>query len=312
VWAQVTAAALSHEETTPRGALSAAFGVVPADSVDSTAFRAEYVAAAGARRGGLEAGAVARYRRVQGEGLVSPAVRLGWTHSRVALTAFAERAAHDSTLRTDVAVRVLPLRWFAVSASVSRRSPLDDHPHPDAVIFRAEGELRARGARLAAGIVTRDSARTPELPIFARGIAAAVTSEATGFTYAADVPIYKALRADVYGTRWESMGLYRPIDDLRARVGINTEWRSRFPRGDFTIRAYGIMHNYSRWLLPVDTTVVRMGGVRVYSTLLEIRIKTATIVWEFRNAAGARYETVPGYPMPRIINLYGVRWRFSN
>jgi hypothetical protein len=72
------------------------------------------------------------------------------------------------------------------------------------------------------------------------------------------------------------------------------------------------MVNYSHWLVPTDDGVVRLAAARVYSTLLEVRIKSATIAWEFRNPDGARYETVPGYQMPRLINLYGVRWRFTN
>ena len=33
---------------------------------------------------------------------------------------------------------------------------------------------------------------------------------------------------------------------------------------------------------------------------------------EFRNFLGTQYETVPGYRMPALINLYGVRWNFAN
>lgn len=312
-WAQLIATALSFDEATPRTTLGAPFGVVPADSVDSTAFRAEYVAAGGLRRGALQATGLARYRRASGEGLVSPAVRLEWNHDRLSLNAFGERAGHDSTMRTDVALRVWPLRWLGVSAAASRRSPIDDNPLPASTILRAEGELSLRGARLAMGVVTRDSARTPPIPIFASGIRSAVSSEATGLTYGIDIPLYKELRAEVHGTRWESMDIYRPVDDVHASIGIETDWRTRFPRGDFSLRAYGMMHNFSRMLIPVgEDATVRMGGARVYSTLLEVRIKTAIITWQFRNVAGVRYETVPGYQMPRIVNLYGVRWRFSN
>ena len=48
------------------------------------------------------------------------------------------------------------------------------------------------------------------------------------------------------------------------------------------------------------------------STILEVRIKSATLNWQFRNLLGTVYETVPGYPMPTRVNLYGIRWNFLN
>jgi hypothetical protein len=53
-------------------------------------------------------------------------------------------------------------------------------------------------------------------------------------------------------------------------------------------------------------------GAGIISTLLEIRISTAVIFWEYRNVVGAIYSTYPGYIMPRLVNLYGVRWQFWN
>ena len=311
-WAQVIAAGLSFNEETPPTQLSGGFGSVPVDTVDSNSFRAQYVVAAGVRRGAAAASAAARYRRIAGESVFSPSLRVRFEGSRFSVRAFAERAGEDSTMRADVSVHASPLGWLSLSASASRRSPMDDHPDPEATILRAEALLRVRGAELTAGIVSRDSARSPALPIFARGITAAAASDASGLLYGLRVPVYKALIADVLGTRWESVDLYRPKDEVRVRLGLDTEWRSRFPRGDFTVRASGTMVNYSRWLVPTEEGVVSMAGTRVYSTLLEVRIKTATIFWEFRNPAGARYETVPGYLMPRLMNLYGVRWRFTN
>jgi len=311
-WAQVIAAGLAYREETPPTQLSGGFGTAPVDTVDTNAFRAQYTAAAGVRRGAASASAAARYRRIAGEGVFSPSVRIRFEASRVAVRAFAERAGEDSTMHMDVWIQTHALGWLSLSAAASRRSPMDDHPDPASTILRAEAQLRVRGAEFTAGIVSRDSARTPALPVFARGISASAASDASGLIYGLRIPVYKALIADINGTRWESVDLYRPKDEVRIRLGIDTEWRSRFPRGDFTVRASGTMVNYSQWLVPTDDGIVSLAGARVYSTLLEVRIKSATIAWEFRNPDGARYETVPGYQMPRLINLYGVRWRFTN
>ena len=51
---------------------------------------------------------------------------------------------------------------------------------------------------------------------------------------------------------------------------------------------------------------------RTISTLVEIRIMTATISWQFRNFLGERYSQVPTFILPRQTNFYGVRWEFFN
>jgi hypothetical protein len=57
---------------------------------------------------------------------------------------------------------------------------------------------------------------------------------------------------------------------------------------------------------------VLLPEARLYSSILEIRIKSATISWQFRNLLGAAYQTVPGFEMPSRVNLYGIRWTFTN
>jgi hypothetical protein len=53
-------------------------------------------------------------------------------------------------------------------------------------------------------------------------------------------------------------------------------------------------------------------GYRTVSTLLQVRILTAEIFWNFRNILGERYSQIPGYRLPRLTNIYGVRWEFWN
>ena len=48
------------------------------------------------------------------------------------------------------------------------------------------------------------------------------------------------------------------------------------------------------------------------SALLEIRLLDATISYQFRNLLAQRFQTVPGYEMPRQTQYYGVRWTFWN
>ena len=78
----------------------------------------------------------------------------------------------------------------------------------------------------------------------------------------------------------------------------------------------GVTHEYrSGETFPSElsaTEVSKTLGYRTISTLLEIRILTATISWQFRNVLGERYQQFPGFAMPRQTNFYGVRWFFSN
>ena len=50
----------------------------------------------------------------------------------------------------------------------------------------------------------------------------------------------------------------------------------------------------------------------VFGSQLEIRIASAVLSWTYRNMAGTNFETFPGYLMPRITSVYGIRWEFWN
>ena len=53
-------------------------------------------------------------------------------------------------------------------------------------------------------------------------------------------------------------------------------------------------------------------GYRTTSSLLEIRILSAVVSWQFRNFLGERYTQVPDFAAPRETSIYGVRWEFWN
>ena len=89
----------------------------------------------------------------------------------------------------------------------------------------------------------------------------------------------------------------------------------RFERLVWPQRA--VVYRLARILLgdgPAAVKRIPATGSRVLSTLLELRIKSAYITWQYRNIIGngTPYALVPGYVMPRLTNLYGVRWEFFN
>jgi hypothetical protein len=97
---------------------------------------------------------------------------------------------------------------------------------------------------------------------------------------------------------------------------VRTNLRERFPTNDFGLM-FSVIHEYRSGVrFPVQGTnginAVTVPGYRTISTLLEIRVLTATVSWQFRNLLGERYAQVPFFIMPRQTNFYGVRWEFLN
>ncbi len=78
--------------------------------------------------------------------------------------------------------------------------------------------------------------------------------------------------------------------------------------------ASGTFDYFSTMYVPNGTSPVGQStpGAGIISTLLEIKISSAVIFWQYRNPVGAIYSTYPGYVMPRLVNIYGMRWQFWN
>jgi hypothetical protein len=57
---------------------------------------------------------------------------------------------------------------------------------------------------------------------------------------------------------------------------------------------------------------VRTEAERTVSAMLEIRIMRAVITYQQRNITAYQYPIVPGFEMPRVLAIYGVRWDFWN
>jgi hypothetical protein len=55
-----------------------------------------------------------------------------------------------------------------------------------------------------------------------------------------------------------------------------------------------------------------VAAAKTLSGLLEIRILRAVVSYQQRNILGYQYFVVPGFEMPRVLAIYGVRWEFWN
>lgn len=347
LWLQLVAGSLMFFESSDRTDSSYVPVTVndrPPDLADTTLSIAQYVAAAGASRFGLTASVTGRVRVYRGTAYGSPSARLSFDRRRLAVAVFAEQDVTGATRRTSATARLSPFSFVSLLASVARREGLDPlgrdslrgrialgpggfvaasalrRAQPTATTLRAELGLRYRELWLSGGTMTRDTAllATPVVfdPAFrydTLDFPPISAGKVTGTFAAVRGRAWKDVFVDAIGTSWSGADeVFQPRWQSRAQLGVRTNWRSRFPSGNFGFQ-FAATHEYrSRIAFPSSRGTMHAGGSRVLSTLVELRIQTAVISWQYRNLLGALYETVPGYEMPRLINVYGVRWEFWN
>ena len=125
--------------------------------------------------------------------------------------------------------------------------------------------------------------------------------------------VWKSVYADLQAVQWSDTGsLYRPKYQTRSELYVSTSLLDRFPTNNFHLLA-SVVHEYrSSILWPQSTSVIRLRGYRTITTLLQVRLLTAEVFWTFKNVMRERYSQIPGYPLPRGTNIYGVRWEFWN
>jgi hypothetical protein len=313
-WAQLIASTTSAGEN---GRSSTSGTTVPttttADTADTTASRAQYVVAAGITRWGLRLSTTNRLRSIGGKSHVSPGARVEYASRLLTVSAFGERAV-DSTTRTDVQARLAPFSWVNFGASFSRSAPRTVAIGVPFTASRFEGGLKWHDRWVSGGVVTRGAtvlAPPVELDTTLRAVA---TPQVTGTFAAFHGPLLAGWQLDADFTSWNSAGAYRPQTQTRTRLYFESSFLGRFKPGVFHLLASATHEYRSTTYVPLGTNPVGQStkGASAISTLLEIRIASAVISWQYRNATGTPYETYPGYLMPRLVSVYGVRWEFWN
>ncbi len=319
VWWQAMAVASGYNYTGVRTRiiakpLTAADTAFNNTSLDTAAFRSQYIATAGTVRGPLRLSGTARLFGSSGTHVVTPSARASFVTNRLAVSAFVEGKSADSIARSDVTVRLAPLSFVSLLAGAGRAA--DDRVADSsfsATYLRAEAGLRIKNLWLLGGVIRRDSVRLSPPHVFDTLFTTTGERSATGVTAAIRGQLWRLLNADVSAVRWsDSLGFYRPRYETRSQLFARTNLRSRFPSGHLGLMG-SVIHEYrSGTRFPVAGGVIDVPGYRTISTLVEIRIISATISWQFRNVLGERYSQVPSFIMPRQTNFYGVRWEFFN
>jgi hypothetical protein len=284
-------------------------------SLDTTVFRSQYIAAVGVVRGPLRASAEQSFFYQGGRHLAPPSIRASYMTRRLALSGFAQATSADSTSHSDITAQFTPLSFISLIGAAGR---VTDSRVPNAVFtanyVRAELGVRVKNLWFIGGMLRRDSVRLSPPHVFDTTFTTRHDSAATGTTVAVRGQVWRLIHADISAIRWsDTLGFYRPRYQTRSEVFVRTNLLQRFPTNDFGLMA-SVIHEYRSGIrFPVGTTDVDTApGYRTISTLLEIRILSATVSWQFRNLLGERYKQVPNFIMPRQTNFYGVRWSFSN
>jgi len=112
--------------------------------------------------------------------------------------------------------------------------------------------------------------------------------------------------------KWHPGSAYQPQYQSRAEINYTNNFIRRFPSGDFELHAAGIFEYRSRVTFPLAAGDVQTGVAKTIDALLEIRIMRAVLTYQQRNILAYPYQIIPGFDMPRVLAIYGVRWDFWN
>ncbi len=318
LWAQVLAVASKYDYTgirtrTITNPQTSADSLLATASLDTAVFQSQYVASVGAVRGPLRVSATQRLFGAGGKHVFTPSLRASFLTRRLGLTALVEGKSADSISHTDVTAQFTPFSFVSLIAGAGRAtdSRVKDNSFT-ANYMRAEAGLRVKQLWLIAGELRRDSVPLSPPRIFDTTFTRNIEpGAATGTTLAVRGQLWRLINADVSAIKWnETPRYFRPRYQTRSELFIRSNFLQRFPTGDFGLMA-SLVHEYrSGTRFPVGKTDEITVGYRTISTLLEIRILSATLSWQFRNLLGERYRQVPIFLMPRQTNFYGVRWSF--
>lgn len=286
---------------------------------DTIRGRTQQLLAAGYRTSRWSASMTDRVRPIGGTAIHAPAVRGRLGGSRYAIGAFAEQNGADSTRRVDLSARAQPFSWLILTGAQSSRAPDSATGRVGGSTRRAEAALKVGRLWLGGGVI-QDNANQFDSPVILGTPAALLSSvDARGVLVSAVGRLYKDVRVDVQAIRWDGSQYNRPQMHVRTEVALISDWRRRFPRGEFSINAR-IWHDL-RGGVPFfygtaagkSTPDVRMTErANVMTGLLELRLQRATLFYQYRNLTGGAYEQIRGITMPPAVQIYGVRWEFWN
>lgn len=315
LWSQaVVSAVRTRQEGTDSTSIFAADTIVIEG--DTVRGQTQHVLAVGYRAPRWAVSLTDRVRPISGSLRHAPVMRGQGTWGKLDAGLWFERNGRDSTDRSDVFVRMRPLSWVSLVAGRSGRTPADTTGRPAGSTIRAEAALRLKGLWFGGGILRDEATAFTSLPLLGTTPNVLPANAATGVSATVHGRLYKDLFLDVQALSWDAAQFNRPKTQVRTELAVVSNWRRKFPKGQFGFNArlmleyrsgipfyYGPDEEATKWITEPAT---------VATGLLEIRIQRGTLFYQYRNLTGGQYEQIRGITMPPAVQMYGMRWEFSN
>jgi hypothetical protein len=311
-WAQVTVASLGFKgRTGPDRNVSA---TPLSDTLERRQSESQYIVSAGYTLGPLRLELGDRLRALGGSSYNNASGRLDLVSPIGVVNGFVENDGFRKTTNADAGIRAQPLPFVALSGSVARSAPSASGTSGQSTTStRGEIGLRLFGPWISGGVIAADRTQGLAPVVYDTLFLPTGPGRITGRTASIRGPIRSGFGIDAWLTAWNDSGPYRPRYESRSELNYSNNFTKRFPRGDFGIRAAGIYEYRSRTDFPVSGgAIVQTGVVKTLSALVEIRLMRAVLSYQQRNILAWQYQVIPGFDMPRVLAIYGVRWDFWN
>jgi hypothetical protein len=312
-WAQITVASLGFKGTTAPDRNVAA--TLLSDTLERRVSETQYNLSAGYTLGAARLELQDRLRALGGSAYNSASGRLDLATPVGTLSGFLEHDGFRNTTNADAGIRAQPLPFIAVSGSVARSSISGGSgtaSFPATTSVRGEVGLRLFGPWISGGFITTD--RTVGLApiVYDTLLLPTEPGRVTARTASIRGPIRGGFGIDAWLTKWDRDSPYQPQYQSRSEINYTNNFSKRFPRGNLEIKFAGIFEYRGHTVFPLDAGDVQTTVARTISGLLEIRIIRAVLSYQQRNILAYQYQVIPGFEMPRVLAIYGVRWDFWN
>jgi hypothetical protein len=310
-WAQVTVASIGFKGTT--GADRSVGATSQPDTTERRRSEAQYNLTAGYTLGPLRLEVQDRLRALGGTSYNSVSGRLDLVTRFAVLSGFAERDGFRRLTSADAGIRLQPLSFIAVAGSIAQSAPLSGAAtSPEVNSTRAEAALKLFRPWVSVGIVRTDKTQGLAPIVYDTLFLPTAGGRTTARTASIRGPLGRGFGIDAWIARWDSTAPYQPEYQSRSEINFANNFIKRFPRGDFELRFEGVYEYRGHMIFPRSAGDLRLAPAKTISALLEIRIMRAVISYQQRNILAYQYQIIPGFEMPRVLAIYGVRWEFWN
>jgi hypothetical protein len=310
-WAQVTVASLGFKGTT--GPDRTVGATTQPDTTERRRSETQYNLSAGYTLGPARIEVADRLRSLGGSTYNSVSGRLDLATALGTLSGFVEHDGFRRLTTADAGIRFQPLPLVAVSGSVAQSAQTGGAGSaPRSTSVRGELGLKVFGPWVSVGMISTDNTQGLAPKVFDTLFLPTTPGRATARTASIRGPIARGFGIDAWVTRWDDIRPYQPEYLSRSEINYANNFRKRFPRGDLEVRAAAVYEYRAPTIFPLSAGDIRLAPAKTMSALLEIRIIRAVVSYQQRNILAYQYQIVPGFEMPRVLAIYGVRWEFWN